>query len=451
MIHQCFMSEPGNQKLFELDQARCLAEAPFYRKNGEAVRVAHFVQRYPPALGGSEAFFARLSKYLAAHGDPVTVFTTTALDLEAFWSRRAACLAPGIKIEDGVEVRRFPLFRFPGRRYALKALSLAPNRFWQCLTLPCNPIAWGMWSESNKPGQPFDLVHATAFPYAWPIACGLRFARRLNVPFLLTPFLHLGDPDDASDPTRKEYTTPALLSLIQEADRVFVQTNLEKEELLRHGIGQKKLILLGMGVEPRECTAGDRDLARREWQVRQGEVVVGHLANNSRQKGTIDLLLAANQLWRDGRHFRLVLAGPEMANFRSFWKDWQPAGPVVRLGQLDDRQKRNFFAGIDLFALPSRSDSFGLVLLEAWANGIANVAYRAGGVAEVIRHEQDGLLVRCGDVAELASALDLLISNATLRQRLGAAGHKRVLDEFRWQDKLARVRQVYEESLAATR
>ena len=51
------------------------------------MHVAHFVQRYPPALGGSEAYFARLGDYLADHGDAVRVWTTTALDLEAFWTR----------------------------------------------------------------------------------------------------------------------------------------------------------------------------------------------------------------------------------------------------------------------------------------------------------------------------------------------------------------------------
>src|SRR5438128_7452867 len=250
------------------------------------MRIAHFVQRYPPALGGSEAFFGRLSKHLATSGDQVTVFTTTALDLEAFWSRRGRCLPAGTQVEDGVQVCRYPLLRFAGRRYVLKTLSLAPNRFWQSLTLPCNPIAWGMWTEAKRPAQRFDLVHATAFPYAWPIACGLRLARRLSVPFLLTPFLHLGDPDDAKDRTRNQYTTPALLSLIHAADRVFVQTNLESKELLRHGVEEKKLVLLGMGVEPKECTQGDRESARREWQAEEGEVVVGHLANNSQEKGT---------------------------------------------------------------------------------------------------------------------------------------------------------------------
>ena len=79
------------------------------------MRVAHFVQRYPPALGGSEAYFARLSRHLAAAGDAVTVFTTSALDLEAFWSRHGRCLAAGVSSEDGVEVRRYaPSFAIPG-------------------------------------------------------------------------------------------------------------------------------------------------------------------------------------------------------------------------------------------------------------------------------------------------------------------------------------------------
>jgi len=207
---------------------------------------------------------------------------------------------------------------------------------------------------------------------------------------------------------------------------------------------------LGMGVEPQECAGGDREKVRRDWEVREDEVIVGHLANNSREKGTIDLLQAAEQLWRQDKRFRLVLAGPEMANFRSFWNGWRPSSSIVRLGQIDEGQKRDFFAGIDIFALPSRSDSFGLVLLEAWANGIPNVAYRAGGVAEVIRHEQDGLLVRCGDTAQLAAALRLLINDAALRNRLGAVGKDRTLHEFRWEDKLSRARQVYQEVLQSS-
>lgn len=415
------------------------------------MRAAHFVQRYPPALGGSEAYFARLGRHLVDAGDSVTVFTTTAVNLEAFWSIRSPCLPASDLALDGVRVRRFPLWRCPGRRYLLKPLSLIPHRLWQCLTMPCNPISLSMWRAAGRCAEPFDVVHATAFPYAWPIACGLRLARRLDVPFLVTPFLHLGDPDDPNDHVRRAYTSPALLSLLRAADRVFVQTEGERSALLQRGLPEAKLVLQGLGVDPRECTGGDRLAAREAWQVDGDEVVIGILANQSAEKGSIDLLQAAQRLWQSGRRFRVVVAGPEMPNFRRFWSDFTPAGPVIRLNTLDEARKRDFFAGIDVFALPSRSDSFGLVLLEAWANGVPNVAYRAGGIADVIRDGIDGLLAPCGRIDALAQALARLIDDADLRHRLGEAGRQRTLQEFRWSSKLELVRSVYEDVASPTR
>jgi glycosyltransferase involved in cell wall biosynthesis len=186
------------------------------------MHIAHFIQRYPPALGGSEAYFARLSRYLVQRGHRVTVFTTNAYDLEAFWSTRGRCLRPGVAIEDGVEVRRYRLWRCPEHRRVLKVLSFLPHRLWQCLTMSCNPVALDMWQDAGRANVPFDIVHASAFPYGWPLACGLRLARRLSVPLVLTPFLHLGDPDDPRDRTRRVYLSPALMSLVRAADRVFV-------------------------------------------------------------------------------------------------------------------------------------------------------------------------------------------------------------------------------------
>ncbi|MHB1424520.1 MAG: glycosyltransferase family 4 protein [Gemmataceae bacterium] len=409
------------------------------------MRIAHFVQRYPPALGGSEDYFARLSRHLAAVGERVTVFTTTAVDLPAFWSTSGRCLRPGRRMEDGVEIRRYHLWHIPYQTRVLKALSFVPSRPWQCLTVSCNPIAWGMWVECGRPRERFDVVHATAFPYGWPLACARRLAERLGVPFLLTPFLHLGDPDDPRDRTRRAYTSPALLSLAHSADRLFVQTEGERQAFLERGIPVERLICQGMGLDRDSCTGGDRRRARAEWKIAADEVVIGHLANNSREKGSVDLLRAAERAWRQGGRFVVVLAGPEMPNFQSFWSGYRPSGRVLRLGVLDARQKRDFFAALDVFALPSRSDSFGLVLLEAWANGVPNLGYRAGGIGWVIREEKDGLLVRCGDLPGLAAAMLRLSADAGLRHRLGAAGWERTRHEFEWTDKFEIVRRVYRE------
>jgi glycosyltransferase involved in cell wall biosynthesis len=422
------------------------------------MRLAHFIHRYPPALGGSEAYFARLSRYCAAQGDAVTVFTSDADSLDAFWSPNGKFLAAGIETESGVTIRRYPLWRMHGRRWLLKPLSLIPHRRLQCLTLTCNPISFAMWRDSgSQNGEPssvrsglptFDAVHATAFPYAFPIVCGLRLARRLQVPFFITPFLHLGNPDDPRNRTRAVYTSPALSWLLQQADGVFVQTPTERDAAVDLGLPVDKVHLQGLGVDPGECTGGNRALARKRWNVPEDAFVVGHLANLSWEKGTTDLVQALEPIWQAGRPIYLVLAGPQMANFVSLWQAFESRCPQIaqrfvrRLGPITDAEKRDFFTAIDVFALPSRSDSFGLVLLEAWANGVPNIGYRAGGIADVIRHDIDGLLAPCDNITALAEALTRMHDDAAMRTRMGAAGKARLPIDFRWEEKLELVRRT---------
>lgn len=415
-----------------------------------SLRVAQFVQRYPPALGGSEAFVARLSRYLADQGDRVAVYTSNALDLTAFWRPDSACTPSGSVLQDDIEVRRYPLWRFRGRRYLLKALSLFPHLTWQCLTMPCNPISWSMWRDAGTNSRPFDVVHASAFPYAWPIACARRLAQSLGIPLFVTPFVHVGDMNDPNDRTRRQYTTRPLLSLLHSAHGIFVQTDRERRVLIDHGIDPARLIRLGMGVDESECTGGRRRSARKTWGVANDESVVGHLANQSVEKGTVDLLLAMERLHTSCPKPVIVLAGKQMPNFENFMRGHRPTVRVVQLGVLDDQARSDFFAGIDMFALPSRSDSFGLVILEAWANGVPTVAYDAGGIGEVIRDGEDGLLAPCGNLDALARCVSELVQQPDTRRRLGASGHSRIDAEFRWEDKLELVRESMVAAIGGT-
>lgn len=403
------------------------------------LHVALFVHRYPPAVGGAETYAARLNDYLSTRGDRVTVWTTAAVALEDLWQGTGRVYGP---VLPDAPVRRYPTRWFPLRRYVLKALSLVPLRPWQCLTVPCNPLCPGMWRDVNRFAGPVDVVHAVAFPYAFPLLCGLRLARRRGVPFVLTPFLHLGDPADARDRTRRQYTRPHLRWLLRQADAVLVQTRAERDGVIALGVPAGRVHLLGLGVEAAACTGGDRTAVRAAWGVRPDEVVIGHLANLSEEKGTCDLLRAAAAAGPARHRWHIVLAGPDMPNFRRFWDRFPHRPLITRLGVLSEQQKRDFFAGIDLFALPSRTDSFGLVVLEAWANGKPVIVYRAGGPAEVVRDGIDGVQVPCGDVTALAGQLVRLTGDPGLRQRLGEAGWSRVRREFDWNAQLAGVRQV---------
>jgi glycosyltransferase involved in cell wall biosynthesis len=156
-------------------------------------------------------------------------------------------------------------------------------------------------------------------------------------------------------------------------------------------------------------------------------------------------------LWQAGKRCRLLIAGPEMPNFTRFWRTLPDSRHITKLGVLNDEEKRDFYAAIDLFTLPSRSDSFGIVFLEAWTNGMPCIAYRAGGVVDVIHHEQDGLLVNCGDILGLASAIDQLSRESGRRRQMGEAGRIRVQNDCAWQPRLERVHEAYRGAIEQNR
>ncbi len=405
------------------------------------MHVSIFVHRYPPAVGGAEQYAAWWAEHLASRGHQAHVWTTTAQHLTELWYGRGKEGQPRqhYKRERRREavIDRYPPWQWPARlrplrRWLLKGLSLGPHPLWRCWTVPCNPICPGMWRAAGTFAGPVDAVHAIAFPYAFVAACAWRLARRRGVPLLLTPFLHLGNLADPADRTRRAYTASHLRWLLRQADAIVTVTEAERQAVLQSGIAAGRVHRLPLGIDVAACTGGDRQRARQQWGVAADETVIGHLANLSAEKGSIDLLEACRILQERGRRFRVVLAGPAMPNFERYWRRYPWPQRVLRLGPLDQPHKRDFFAGIDLFALPSRSDAFGLVLLEAWANGRPNVAYHAGGPAEIIRPGVDGLTVPCGDTAALADALARLIDAPAWRRQLGANGRARLRQgEFR--------------------
>src|SRR5205085_6694843 len=115
------------------------------------------------------------------------------------------------------------------------------------------------------------------------------------------------------------------------------------------------------------------------------------------------------------------------------------------LGFISDQDKRDLHAAGQVFCMPSRTDSFGIVYLEAWLNGVPVIGARAGGVPEVVSDGIDGYLVPFGDVASLANRIQILIERPELAHAMGQAGSRTVLAEHTWDHKIARIADIYRE------
>lgn len=104
---------------------------------------------------------------------------------------------------------------------------------------------------------------------------------------------------------------------------------------------------------------------------------------------------------------------------------------LVGLGRIGhDRLKAIAYAAADVFVSPARQEAFGLVLQEAMACGTPCVAFAVGGMPDLVRHEVTGLTATPEDASSLAAAIVRLMTDAPLRQQLGANARAVVLREY---------------------
>jgi len=99
--------------------------------------------------------------------------------------------------------------------------------------------------------------------------------------------------------------------------------------------------------------------------------------------------------------------------------------------------------------MSSITEGLGSSMLDAMASGVPVVGTRAGGIPEVIEHGRSGLLVRPHHADELAAAIIDLLKDPALRAQLGAAGRRRVVDEFSVEKMVEGTLAVYQHRLAA--
>ncbi len=167
------------------------------------------------------------------------------------------------------------------------------------------------------------------------------------------------------------------------------------------------------------------------------------------RKGIVDLVRAWTLHERPGASLELVGekdADPAYAaSVRAAVAD---APGVTVSGSVDDVALGAAYAAADLFVLPSRYEGYGIVYAEALAHGLPVVACNVGPVPELVGEEGAALLVEPGDVGALSGTLDLLLKDATLRERMSAAALSRARRLPRWEDTTGGFLRVLEEVVA---
>ncbi len=396
------------------------------------MKIGFFTPRYYPVHGGTEEYVQQMAEYCVEQGDSVHIHTTSAYDLQAFISPSCNQLPLGDSVINGICVSRHKISYVPLRRYwgnLLYRLNLLPQKY-RGYVNPATPLVPSLLK--TKPD--FDLIHSSVLPYDFINLAVLRLAKKNNIPFVITPSLHIGDLEDPDDPVRPHYTQPYQIDLINRAEGCIVQSNIEKKFLIEKGISKDKLHLVVQGINCDDLKYYNPEIFRRKYNIPRDAFVIGHLGNLSFEKGSIDLHRAFVRLRKKYRDIYLVYAGTMMNSYKKYILSCQDDSNFRYMGVINHKTKEEFFSSIDCFCLPSRVEAFGIVFLESWRYKKAVLAYKTGGVPDIIDNGKNGFVVKAGNLDELAEKIILLYKSRELAQAMGDEGYRKLGQRYRLTD-----------------
>jgi len=408
--------------------------------------ILHVVHGYYPALGGSERLIQRVSEDLhSGYADRVTIFTADGYNNELFVDPSQPRLPATISELNGVTIRRFAVFNRLGKPlYHLQRLAYL-------LHLPGNQHLRTLYNGPIMPGLrqaieaiDCDIVAAAAFPLLH-MFITLKACRRSQKRLVFIGALH---PMNVYN-----YQRPMIYQAISQANAYIALSSYERDYLIQEwGIRPKKITVIGAGVDAERYVQANTTKFRQENGL-EDYPLVAFIGQQGQNKGVDTLILAMKQVWRSLPEVRLLIAGSKTHFTQKLEQLIKTTLSPVEQDRIifkhnfAEEEKPLLFAACDIFAYPSRYESFGIAFVEAWAAGKPVIGCRVGAVPAIIDEDKDGLLVTVDDSQALAQALLRLLNDSKLRKQMGQAGREKVLRQYTWGFVTARWRQVYEQVL----
>lgn len=299
------------------------------------------------------------------------------------------------------------------------------------------PLSLSLFSQMHALSAQADLIHLH-FPY--PIGELAYLWAGRNKPMLIT--YH-------SDIVRQKYLLqfykPFMLQVLRKAKRItcsnpnYIQTS---PYLKLH---EDKCVVIPFGVELNEFEPTPAVLARAQAIRAQYAAPLVLFVGLLRYYKGLSYLIEAMQHVPQA-HLLIAGNGPENERLRAQTDALGLNDRVHFLGRVTDEDRLALYHACDIFSLPSihRSESWGVVQMEALACGKPSISTELGtGTSWVNQHEQTGLVVQPMNAQALADAINRLLADPDLRQRMGQAAKARVRQEMDANVMLDRLANLY--------
>jgi D-inositol-3-phosphate glycosyltransferase len=298
--------------------------------------------------------------------------------------------------------------------------------------------------EKRLLSSPVDVLHAN---YWLSGVAGHELKHRLDLP-LVSTFHTLarvksesGDPE----PARRDRAEAAIIGC---SDAITASSSTEEAQLVSlYDAPADRIEIVPPGVDHAFFSPGDQRGARFALGLGDEPVLlfVGRVQPLKRLGVAVEVLARIDR--RDAT--LVVVGGPsgsqgevELARVRARAEELGVAHRIRWVAPVPHHLLSTYYRAADVCLVPSRSESFGLVALEAAACGIPVVAAAVGGLRSIVEHGRTGFLVEGGDPAHVAAYVDELLGQRGVAAELGRAAADRART-FTWSTTAARLRRLY--------
>lgn len=359
---------------------------------------------FHPHTGGVENYIANFSTQLRDRcGCDVTVVTTR----------------PHIESPQDEEVLGLRVFSLP----RLATLSNTPVHH-----------RWLSWIRRLIRAERPDVINAHV---PVPVMCDAARSVRGDTPFVLTYHNDLVKQGPVGTLAARAYQGAVLGRTLRVSDRIVVTSQTYVDQSPYLGRHRRKLRIVPPGVDTSvfHPNVPGGWFAERFASRRPIVLFVGSLGPTHRHKGLEILIPAVAELRASFPEILLVVVGGgDRGRYEDLARRSSVAGNVTFVGHVADAELPSYFAGADLFCLPSLStaEGFGMVLVESLACGTPVVASRVGGIPYVVESTGGGVLAEPGDVSSLTNAIGGLLSAPERLSAIGERGAAEVARRFSW-------------------
>lgn len=410
-------------------------------------RIAYLPTRYFPSISGAEFYFQRLAEILSEEDlYEIDIYTSNAVDFKALRSPKGRIIQKNDKYYEkvnNIEIQRFPIDYNTPIKEQIKNLrqikifnELNISDIILKSILQNGPYLPNLIEYLLTTTQLYDLIHATYFPY-FNLIIALILGQKLNKPTICTPFFHFSNP---------RYMDNDLSIILSKFDLLIACTNKEKNVLKEKlNIPHNKIEVIPMGVDYsiynnfRKNSSFSFKHKFFQPNERDNQMVL-FCGYKNYEKGAISLLQAIPEILEQKKDAYFVFIGPstksfdiELSKIRKETKASILNFTPANLTGYFDKKKISAFNEADVVVMPSRSDAFGIVFLEAWASETPVIGANIGATPEVINDGNDGLLVEFDKPSDIADKISTLLKNKRLNRQLAEKGRKKVKSKYTWE------------------